>query len=94
MSGTRRTARDEFFGVVEAAAATYAHTMTTRATDGYPALTEREKQTLRRENLPAPPYGYEVVKFRTTFANRADVVETVTLEEQAGGWGVVGIVLG
>ena len=47
-----------------------------------------------QENLPAPPAGYEVVKFRTQFANKADAVETVTLNREAGGWHVVGIMIG
>ncbi|MDP1027601.1 DUF4019 domain-containing protein [Sphingomonas sp. KR1UV-12] len=49
---------------------------------------------LSQENLPAPPDGYEVVKFSTSFANEADAVETVTLEREAGGWRVVGVTIG
>lgn len=49
---------------------------------------------ISQENLPAPPRGYEVVKFRTSFANQADAVETVTLEREDGGWRVVGITVG
>ena len=50
---------------------------------------------LSQENLPAPPRGYEVVKFRTRFANgKADAVETVTLDREDGGWRVVGITVG
>lgn len=44
-----------------------------------------------QEELPAPPHGYEVVKFRTTFANRADAIETVTLNHEGGMWRVVGV---
>lgn len=47
-----------------------------------------------QENLPAPPHGYEVVKFRTTFANKADAVETVTLDREDGVWRVVGVTIG
>jgi DNA-binding CsgD family transcriptional regulator len=46
-----------------------------------------------QENLPAPPGGYEVVKFRTRFANRADALETVTLDREDGGWRVVGVTI-
>jgi DNA-binding CsgD family transcriptional regulator len=46
-----------------------------------------------QENLPAPPAGYEVVKFRTSFANKAAAVETVTLEREDGGWHVVGVTI-
>lgn len=46
-----------------------------------------------QQNLPAPPAGYEVVKFRTSFANKAAAVETVTLEREAGGWHVVSVTI-
>ena len=49
---------------------------------------------LSQENLPAPPAGYEVVKFRTSFANKADTVETVTLDRENGAWRVVGVTIG
>jgi DNA-binding CsgD family transcriptional regulator len=45
---------------------------------------------LSQESVPAPPHGYEMVKFRTSFANRANVVETVTLVREAQAWRVVG----
>jgi len=47
-----------------------------------------------QENLPAPPDGYEVVKFRTRFVNSGEVVETVTFEREAGAWRVVGVTVG
>ncbi len=46
-----------------------------------------------QENLPAPPYGYEVVKFRTRFANQAEALETVTLERESDAWRVVGVTI-
>lgn len=46
---------------------------------------------LSQESVPAPPAGVEVVKFRSTFANRADVVETVSLAREGADWKVVGI---
>jgi len=49
---------------------------------------------LSQENLPAPPAGYEVVKFRAVYANKAEAVETVTLDKEAGRWVVVGITIG
>jgi DNA-binding CsgD family transcriptional regulator len=49
---------------------------------------------LSEETLPAPPSGYEVVKFRTNFANKADVLETVTLDREGGLWRVVGVMIG
>lgn len=44
-----------------------------------------------QESVPAPPAGVEVVKFRSTFANRADVVETVSLAREGADWKVAGI---
>lgn len=44
-----------------------------------------------QQNLPAPPYGYEVVKFRTRFTNKAEAIETVTLDREDGIWRVVGV---
>jgi hypothetical protein len=35
-----------------------------------------------------------VVKFRTNFANKADVLETVTLDREGGLWRVVGVMIG
>ena len=48
---------------------------------------------ISEENLPAPPYGYEVVKFRTRFANKADAIETVSLDREDGAWRVVGVTI-
>ena len=45
---------------------------------------------LSRESVPAPPHGYEMVKFRTSFANRAGVVETLTLVREGEAWRVTG----
>ena len=42
------------------------------------------------EYVNAPPNGFEVVRFRTQFANRGDVIETVTLEREEDGLKVVG----
>ena len=46
------------------------------------------------EDLPAPPHGHEVVKFRTSFASKADTVETVTLDREVDSWRVVGVTIG
>src|SRR3546814_2894153 len=54
----------------------------------------RSRVLMSEQNLPAPPYGYEVVKFRTNFANKANVVETVTLERADDGWKVAGVTVG
>ena len=49
------------------------------------------RTALSQESVPAPPAGVEVVKFRTSFANKADALETVSLAREDGEWRVVGI---
>ena len=46
------------------------------------------------EAVPAPPAGYTMVKFRTSFANKADAIETVTLDRVDGRWQIVGVTIG
>ena len=45
------------------------------------------------EQVPTPE-GYQMVKFRTRFANKAEAVETVTLDRENGGWRVTGVTVG
>ena len=52
------------------------------------------RSLLSQEELPAPPAGYQVVKFRTDFANKRQAVETVSLEREDGAWRVVGVTIG
>jgi DNA-binding CsgD family transcriptional regulator len=42
------------------------------------------------DEVPTPPSGNTVVKFRTRFANKADAVETIALTREGGTWKVVG----
>ncbi|SOB80176.1 DNA-binding transcriptional regulator, CsgD family [Sphingomonas guangdongensis] len=51
----------------------------------------RSRALVAQESVPAPPNGVEMVKFRTSYANRADVIETVSLAKEDGAWRVVGI---
>lgn len=46
---------------------------------------------ISHDRVPAPPVGVEVIKFRTSFANKANAVETVSLAREDGFWKVVGI---
>ena len=48
---------------------------------------------LSQESVPTPPAGAEIVKFRSSFANKAGVTETVSLAKEAGEWKVTGIYL-
>ena len=54
----------------------------------------RRRTLIAQDDIPAPPHGYDVVKFRTDFANRTGVVETVALDKEGGSWRVVGVYLG
>ena len=53
----------------------------------------QSRSLLSQEELPAPPHGYEVVKFRASYANQAQAIETVTLDRENGGWRVVGVTI-
>ncbi|PHP16445.1 LuxR family transcriptional regulator, partial [Sphingobium sp. IP1] len=55
--------------------------------------TLQSRSLLSQEELPAPPHGYEVVKFRASYANQAQAIETVTLDRENGGWRVVGVTI-
>ncbi len=46
------------------------------------------------EYVPAPPEGYRLVKFASSFADGTDQVESVSLAWEDGVWKVVGIVIG
>jgi DNA-binding CsgD family transcriptional regulator len=51
------------------------------------------RRFVAQENLPAPPYGYEMIRFRTDYTNKPGATEKVTLEREGEGWRVVGIVI-
>lgn len=55
------------------------------------ALVSRE--FIGEEYVPAPPYGYQVVKFRTSYANKAGAIETLSLVREGEEWRVVGITI-
>lgn len=43
--------------------------------------------------VPAPPYGYWIVKFRARYANRSNAIETVSLMRENDEWRVVGVII-
>ena len=53
----------------------------------------KSRSLLSRDWVPTPPAGYQMVKFRTDFANKANAIETVTLEHANQGWRVAGITI-
>ncbi|MFD1610882.1 DUF4019 domain-containing protein [Sphingomonas tabacisoli] len=50
----------------------------------------RSRVLLSQESVPAPPNGVEVLKYRTSFANKPNAVETLSLALEDGSWRVVG----
>ena len=42
------------------------------------------------ESIPAPPSGYQLVRFRTDFAAKAGATETLSLAREGDSWRVVG----
>ena len=46
---------------------------------------------LSDDDVPAPPKGYRVVRFRTDFERRAGVTETLSLDREGDAWKVVGV---
>lgn len=55
-----------------------------------PLGTVLSRTLIGADEVPTPPNGNMVVKFKTRFANRADAVETIALTREDGGWKVVG----
>lgn len=53
----------------------------------------RARTLLTEDFVPASPAGAAVVKFRTDFAGRQGVIETVSLAQEGGVWRVVGVYL-
>ena len=45
------------------------------------------------DHFPAPPDGYWIVKFRTSYANKANAVETLSLTWEDNRWKVVGCII-
>lgn len=56
-----------------------------------PLGAERSRVLIGDEYVPAPPEGYRMVKFRTDYANRAGVIETLSLVREGDAWRVVGV---
>lgn len=46
------------------------------------------------QSVPTPPAGHRVIRFRSSFAKRPDVTETLSLVREDGVWKVVGYVIG
>ncbi|WP_229664479.1 helix-turn-helix domain-containing protein [Sphingomonas metalli] len=103
-----RTARD-WLALVDAGrwnesyAGTAAPFRTLNTVAAWRAASERARAPLGRmvsrtlldeQDIPAPPNGYRTVRFRTDFANRRGVIETVSLDRDGGEWKVAGVYIG
>lgn len=53
----------------------------------------RSRELVSTDDVPAPPNGYQMVRFRSSFVNRAQAVETVTLEREGPAWKVVAVMI-
>ena len=49
------------------------------------------RKLLDEQDIPAPPNGYRVVRFKTDFANKNGAIETLSLDREGDQWKVVGI---
>ena len=52
------------------------------------------RDLVTNEYVPAPPEGYRLIKFSSTYASGANQVESLSLAWEDGAWKVVGIVIG
>lgn len=52
------------------------------------------RDIVTNEYVPAPPEGYRLVKFASSYANGTSQVESISLAWEDGAWRVVGIVVG
>lgn len=53
----------------------------------------RSRVLISEQDVPAPPYGYQMVKFRTDYANRSGAIETLSLSREGEQWRVVGVTI-
>ena len=53
----------------------------------------RSRELLAEDYVPAPPYGYQMVRFKTSFANKPAAVETLSLVRENQSWKVVGYII-
>ncbi|MFV1920771.1 DUF4019 domain-containing protein [Sphingomonas sp. MJ1 (PH-R8)] len=49
------------------------------------------RQLLSEADVPAPPKGYRIIRFRTDSENKRGATETVSLDREGDSWKVVGL---
>lgn len=52
------------------------------------------RDLVTNEFVPAPPEGYQLIKFASSYENGVNQVESISLAWEDGAWRVVGIVIG
>jgi hypothetical protein len=52
------------------------------------------RNLVTNEFVPAPPEGYQLVKFASSYGDGTNQIESVSLAWEDGAWRVVGIVIG
>ena len=52
------------------------------------------RNIVSNEFVPAPPMGYQLIKFASTYADDTNQIESVSLAWEDGAWRVAGIVIG
>ena len=58
-----------------------------------PLGTVTSREAVSEELIPGGPNGLSLVRFRTSFENRADVTETLSLSPEGGTWKVSGYII-
>jgi DNA-binding CsgD family transcriptional regulator len=58
-----------------------------------PLGTVRSRELSTEDYVPAPPYGYQMVRFKTSFANKPAAVESLSLVRENDSWKVVGYII-
>jgi DNA-binding CsgD family transcriptional regulator len=48
------------------------------------------RRLVSNEDIPEPPNGHQLLRFRTNFANKPNATETLTLVQEGGVWKIVG----
>lgn len=51
------------------------------------------RRLLWEESVPAPPNGYQAVRFQTDFATKPNATETLTLVQEGGVWKIAGYII-
>ena len=86
-SGKKAAATDQLFRSLNTVAAWQAASEQARV----PLGRMLSRQLLSEADVPAPPKGYRMVRFRTDFENKRGATETVSLDREGDSWKVVGI---